>query len=422
VTLTDPRIWFLTTDPDSTGENDDPRFRTSDEKRRLRILFFNNEYWPSGGGVEVLTRNLARALRDRGHTVAIATAYSSPDQPPASEVDGLDVHRFAFNRALRTRDWAEMASLTAKVDALKREFQPDIVHVNFPASAAFFHLQSIRPGQTTVAAFHSLVWPKISPLARSLAERADALIVPSRFLAGDIASTLSRTPEEFRILENGVAEAPLLSIRPLPDQPPARFLFAGRLEPSKGPEIAVDALADLSRRGVAAELWIAGEGSLDSALSRPRDGWHPEGRITLLGKLPQEELAGRFGDVAALLVPSLAKEAFSLVTAEAAFAGRPVLASRIGALPETVIDGETGLLFDPGNPASLADLMQRVLFEPGLAVHLGAAARERAQSRFRLSLMVDRYENLYRDEATARIGKQSTEGPTGLKISSTSRT
>jgi glycogen(starch) synthase len=394
----------LSVDPDPAAESGDPRIRICDEKRLLRILFFNNEYWPHLGGVEVLTRNFARALRDRGHTVAIIANLSSPDQLPASEVEGLHVHRFAFNRALSMRDSAEIASLTAKIDALKREFQPDIVHVNFPATAAFFHLQSIRPGQTTIAAFHSLLWARILPLARGLAERADALIVPSRFLAANIANVLSRAPEEFRVLENGIPEASLLSIRPLPDQPPARFLFAGRFLPGKGPDIAVDAIANLSRRGIAAELWIAGIGVPDGTLSKLLEGSHLEGRIILLGELSQDDLAFRFGDVAALLVPSRAKESFSLVAAEAAFAGRPVLASRRGALVETVVDGKTGFLFDPGNPASLADVMQRVLYEPGLAARLGAAARERAQSRFRLSLMVDRYENLYRDEAAAGVG------------------
>jgi glycosyltransferase involved in cell wall biosynthesis len=291
-----------------------------------------------------------------------------------------------------------MASLIAQVALLKQEFQPDIVHVNFPASAAFHHLQSIRPGEATVALFHCALddWPQIWPLARSLAETADAVAVPSRFLAGNVAAVLSKPPEAFRVIEHGVPEAPLVSISPLPELPSPRFLFAGRLALKKGLIVGFAAIEALARRGIAAELAVAGAGPLDSMLATlPADPVLAD-RVIVLGELSPDRLVKCLSAATALLVPSLSKESFSLISAEAALAGRPVLASRRGALAETVVDGETGLLFEPGAPTSLADAMQRVLFEPGLAARLGSAARERARSRYGLSLMVDRYETLYR--------------------------
>ena len=83
-----------------------------------------------------------------------------------------------------------------------------------------------------------------------------------------------------------------------------------------------------------------------------------------------------------------------------------MLASRRGALAETIVDGETGLLFEPNDPGSLANVMQRLLVEPGLAARLGAAGRARAVSRYRLLPMVDRYESLYRDLTTGSVTRE----------------
>src|SRR5579872_5155622 len=123
-----------------------------DDRRGLRILFVNQEYWPDLGGIQVLTRELARALRDRGNTVLVVANLSDQCQLPASEVDGIEVLRFPFNHALSSRDSRQILPLKARIDQLKQEFRPDIVHVNFPAEAAFFHLLSIKPGQSTLAA------------------------------------------------------------------------------------------------------------------------------------------------------------------------------------------------------------------------------------------------------------------------------
>jgi glycogen(starch) synthase len=288
-----------------------------------------------------------------------------------------------------------------KVKAFTQEFEPDVVHINIPGMAAAFSSHVMEPAQVNVAAFHCALdgWPGMWPLARANAEHAGAMIVPSRFLARNIATVLRRPADEFHVIEHGVPENRLLSVSPLGDPPPARFLFAGRLVPLKAPNVATAAIDNLGKRGVRAELVIAGEGPMKPALSKAAEHPRLAGRVFLLGELSQDKLAEQFRDVAALIAPSVSKEAFSLISAEAALAGRPVLASRRGALAETVIDGETGLLFEPGDVNGLADLMQRLLVEPGLAVGLGAAARARALTRYRLSSMVDRYEALYREVA-----------------------
>jgi glycosyltransferase involved in cell wall biosynthesis len=295
-------------------------------------------------------------------------------------------------------------ALFGDVKAFVTQFQPDVLHLNVPGVPAMLSRDLLHPDAVMVAGFHCALdgWPGMWPIARTIAERAAAIVVPSHFLAGNIAAVLSRSAGALRVIEHGIPEAALLSVPPLAEPPPMRFLFAGRLVPPKAPHIATAAIDHLGRRDVRAELLIAGEGPLRERLVKIAGDPRLAGRVILLGELSQDSLAERLADVAALVVPSLSKESFSLISAEAALAGRPVLASRRGALAETVVDDETGLLFEPGDAAGLADVMHRVLLEPGLAARLGSAARTRARFRYRFSAMVDQYETLYGDVAKTK--------------------
>jgi glycosyltransferase involved in cell wall biosynthesis len=126
---------------------------------------------------------------------------------------------------------------------------------------------------------------------------------------------------------------------------------------------------------------------------------------------PRVHVLGRRNDVpelqcaADLLVaPSCWYEAFSLVLAEAAACGRPAIAARIGGIPEVVQDGQTGMLFEPGDRAALAANLIDLLRDGALRTSLGAAARCRADALFSLDHMVsatiDEYRNLLKGPAS----------------------
>jgi len=79
------------------------------------------------------------------------------------------------------------------------------------------------------------------------------------------------------------------------------------------------------------------------------------------------------------------------------FAGRPIVATRVGEVPTVLADGAAGLLVDPGSPDQLAAAIDRLLGDPALAQTLGSRAQERANAEFHVSRMVERYASLYRD-------------------------
>jgi glycosyltransferase involved in cell wall biosynthesis len=101
--------------------------------------------------------------------------------------------------------------------------------------------------------------------------------------------------------------------------------------------------------------------------------------VQLLGPLPHHQVLAAWRRATVAVVPSLVPDAFPVVALEAMASGRPVIASRIGGLPDAVVDGETGILVRSGDVGELTDVLERVLSSPELRARLGQAGRERAR-------------------------------------------
>jgi glycosyltransferase involved in cell wall biosynthesis len=133
---------------------------------------------------------------------------------------------------------------------------------------------------------------------------------------------------------------------------------------------------------------------------RLRHRWH------WLGYDPQASL--KMAELDLLVLPSR-RECFGLVLQEAGLAGKAVVATRVGGIPEVVVDGETGILVPPDNPKELASALVRLINDPGEAHKMGCRARERITSLFSLPRYYLQFEQLYR--TLAGIGLTSTEKP-----------
>ncbi len=153
------------------------------------------------------------------------------------------------------------------------------------------------------------------------------------------------------------------------------ILYYGRLVEEKGVEILLKAMKEMP--GVPCK--IVGTGPAEHHL-------HIEGdkmpNVTFEGYQSVEALWDLVRGARAVIVPSLWHEVFGLVAIEAMALGKPVIASRVGALPETVADAQTGLLFEPGDVRGLAQAIMRVAEDPVYATQLGRAGRVRAEQRY----------------------------------------
>jgi glycosyltransferase involved in cell wall biosynthesis len=149
-------------------------------------------------------------------------------------------------------------------------------------------------------------------------------------------------------------------------------VFSGRMCPEKG----VATLVRAARRAQEIPIRLLGDGPT-------RDEHESEApqNAKFLGQLPAYEVAAEYRSARFVVVPSVWFEGCPLVILEAMSHGLPVIASRIGGLPELVDDGVTGLLFAPGNEEELANAMRILWRDPELCKRMGAAGRERAIRR-----------------------------------------
>lgn len=162
------------------------------------------------------------------------------------------------------------------------------------------------------------------------------------------------------------------------------------IEPRKGLRVLLQAFCRISRPDarlvvIGASADLAEAAALAVIAASPAAA----GRIQLAGQRPNARRFVPLFDVC--VVPSLARESFGLLALDAMRAGRPVVASRVGGLPEVVEDGVTGILVPPGEPVALAEALERLLCDPALARRMGEAGLLRAADRFGAARMVAEY-------------------------------
>lgn len=203
-------------------------------------------------------------------------------------------------------------------------------------------------------------------------------------------------PGRVAVVPNGVA----LSASPVrsADDGSCRFLMVGTLGSAKGTEDLLDAAALLRERGVACTIDIAGGETSPGQRARLEERIATDGlglMVRLLGALAPADRDAALVEADCFVLPSHS-EALPMAVLEAMAAGRAVIATRVGAVGEVVLDGQTGLLIAPRDPAGLADAMEALAGDCDRRDALGRAGRERIAERFSLSRMVRRIEDIYR--------------------------
>jgi glycogen(starch) synthase len=365
----------------------------------MRILVWSDAFWPYIGGTEVLVTHLVSALRERGYTVTVVTSHRRPDGFDEAHYRGIPVYRFPFLGALTDASVDRLAEIRQRVGQLKRDFAPDLVHLQMtPISfSAFFHLvtEDIHPAPL-LATFHmtaddiavrddTLLWHTLRNAAYVTAN-SEAVLGETRRLAPEI------TPYS-RVIYNGLP-VPSLPLEPLPNGTP-RVLCLGRVNHGKGFDLALTALASLLDRFPDLHMVIAGDGPARPELERQAVELGLAGRVEFVGWVTPERVPALLNTATVVVMPSR-REGFGLVALQAALMARPVVATRVGGLPEVVLHQQTGLLVERDDSHGLAEAIASLLARPAVATRMGQAARQRAQEVFSWKGCVDAYDRLYR--------------------------
>jgi glycosyltransferase involved in cell wall biosynthesis len=205
---------------------------------------------------------------------------------------------------------------------------------------------------------------------------ADALVAPSRFVA-QMLGLAGLSDQRVHVIPHGVA----------PTETHSRenefALFAGRLTEEKGVRTL------LAAAEIAAEVPVvfAGEGPVAKEIRGQN--------VTYVGKLDRNQMSRTLAESAFVLIPSEWHENFPYAALESFAAGRAVIATTVGGLPEIVVDGHTGLLVPPRSPEALAEAMRKLWQDRGLALELGATALNVVRERFSLAGQIEKTVALY---------------------------
>ena len=184
------------------------------------------------------------------------------------------------------------------------------------------------------------------------------------------------------------------------------LLFVGALLPIKGPDLLLDAFAGVIEQRPDVSLCIVGTGLLEADLRRRIEKENLEANVRLVGAVPYGDLMAYYTRAKVIVLPSRS-EGFSLVAAEAAIMGRPVIATSVGGLPEVVVHEGSGIIIPPNNAVELSKAILMLLENPALSRRLGASARARALQVFDPGLMAAKYEGLYQEAISTRTNGTS---------------
>jgi glycosyltransferase involved in cell wall biosynthesis len=264
----------------------------------------------------------------------------------------------------------------------------DVVHAQDRRSGLWVRLWPRRRGLVKVYTVRGLPDAYLPPPASSgppsvrdrlayewlepaLCRRADAVVVASRAVAAILRERLNFPADRLTVIPNGV------EIPPAPKAAGDRVAALGVLEPVKGLDVFVRAAALLAARGTTSPFTVFGTGSLRVELERLSAELGLDGRMGFPGHVPSSEALEQ---TAVLVMPSHMENCPNALL-EAMAAGVPIVASRVGGVPE-LVDDACAELVPPGDPGALADAIERLLGDPALARRQAQAARARVEAHF----------------------------------------
>lgn len=234
-----------------------------------------------------------------------------------------------------------------------------------------------------------------------LVRRAKFVVTVSDFSAAQLRERFPLAARKIFRVYNGIDTGAFPQARPAANPP--RIVSVGRYIEKKGFGDLIAACGMLRDRGVEFECQIVGEGPLESELAAAIDRADLRGRVELTGPKSISEVAALLG-TARVFALACVEEAgggmdnLPTVIAEAMAAGLPVVSTTLAGVPEMVVDGKTGLLVPPRLPEQLADALERLLANPGLARQFGRRGRRRARKLFEVRNTARQFKRLLLDK------------------------
>jgi len=362
----------------------------------MKILFLTSDFLPNIGGMATHAHELARALVQGGNTVHLVNPVYGNGKRRIEAIDGIVVHRLFFPLTFpKVKHMFYIVGVRKYLTNLLVSHGFDVLH---------FH--DLTPNCWTTKFFVSklpVVWTnhtsnyleyyetsKGKAWIRKNLGHINAVIGPSKELAQK--SEAIGLPRDARFyIPNGVDARkfnPEMLPGDLPEQcgiDPLRpvIICPRRLEPKNGVEYFIRAVPRVLEKFPEAQFLIVGGGFPEERerFEKMLTGWGCRQSVVFTGNVPNSDMPAYYSMSEIAVLPSL-MEATSISGLEAMASGLPLVGTRVGGIPEIVIDHETGILVEPRSHEALAGAIQKLLADPALRKQLGQNARRRVESTF----------------------------------------
>jgi glycosyltransferase involved in cell wall biosynthesis len=380
------------------------------------------------GGPALHVAYLSAGLAERGYeTTLVAGNVARGEVSMAFAAENLGVPVLRLGEMRRDISPLRDARAVSHLVRLIKETRPHILHTHMAKAGAVGRLAALASGEArppvVVHTFHGHVLRHyFDPvrngafrlLERWLARTTTALVAVSPEVRDELVELRVGPPDKFVVVRLGIELAERVGgdgvraeQRRMLGISPDRFVvgWIGRMTAVKRTDDVLRAFRRLRESGVDACLCLVGDGPDRPALER---------RAKALGIMRDTVFLGFQNDVApfyaafdALLLPSVS-EGTPVSAIEALAAGKPVVATRVGGVPDVVRDGEDGLLAEAGAIDDLAEALGRLARDPALRERMGAAGRERVVARYGVGRLVDEMDSLYRSLLEASFSSSRT--------------
>ncbi len=381
----------------------------------MKIAMCSDWYYPKVGGIATHIKGLARSLSKLGHEVQIITikTFEENVDNPITNVVRLEGFTIPGIQVLSPLDLKQIKQVI-----LEGKF--DIVHGHHaftPVSLYSISLAS-KHGFPTVLTAHSLgigyrhgvIWktlkPVLYPMKRAF-DKADKIIAVSKAVKQFMSHIVSH-PKKIEVIPNGVDlerfifpsnTRKLRKELNLPLDVPI-ILFVGRLSIRKGIHILVDAFKHVVKEFPEAKLLIAGKGFLREYLRYKVRANNIADKVEFLGYISDDELIKLYAASDIFVCPSIFAEAFGIVILEAMASGKPVIATKVGGIPEIIDHEVNGLLVEPNDTGELRNAIIRLLSDKREMNRIGRNARKKVEEVYDWNKLVFRILEVYEEVMT----------------------
>jgi len=396
----------------------------------MRVAIATPEFLPNWGGIGTYVTLLAKEMSDdvELHVITLRRGSLSDLTPETKEIlDRVNVHYLGSAEDFFLFNSQFQLDMLFKFKALKAQHKFDLVHANHAQMPDLFlrFLDAETPSLTTVHTtidsqrmgtrrskiplrrlersekMTYLMLPALKFLERMYFAKGQHVIFVSEFIRR-LYSKMYRMPKDWRIVHNGVdtemfkpmPRSECLSKFPRLDGLDSMVLFSGRMIALKGIDMAIKSLA-LIYKETDATLVFAGAGKFEPWKALLDELGVPPDRYIFLGGVPYPDMPYLYSLADAFVLPSYS-ESFPMTVLEAMACRVPVIATDVGGIPEMIDSNRNGLLFQPGDPRSLAMSLLKIIGDRKFASWLAENARAKVSAELSATKMASSTAEMYR--------------------------